>query len=92
MEASREDVAITIRSAFLRKGTQQRFSLFVLIIISCILIFLESIDAKPLNRIRSFIKDVVFRSALVASYPSQSLSNIYNFLQAHILFPSRSRI
>ena len=84
METSREDVAITIRSAFLRKGTQQRFSLFVLIIISCILIFLESIDAKPLNRIRSFIKDVVFRSALVASYPSQSLSNIYNFFENHI--------
>ena len=84
MDTSREDIGITIRSAFLRKGTQQRFSLFVLIIISCILIFLESIDAKPLNRIRSFIKDVVFRSALVASYPSQSLSNIYNFFENHI--------
>ena len=30
MDTSREDVGIAIRSAFLRKGTQQRFSLFVL--------------------------------------------------------------
>ena len=59
MDTSREDVGISIRSAFLRKGTQQRFSLFVLTIISISLIFLETIDSKPLNKSRSFIKDVV---------------------------------
>ena len=31
MENSRDDFVIAIRSAFLKKGTQQRFSLFVLI-------------------------------------------------------------
>ncbi|SVC61535.1 uncharacterized protein METZ01_LOCUS314389, partial [marine metagenome] len=30
MDTSREDVGISIRSAFLRKGIQQRFSLFAL--------------------------------------------------------------
>ena len=30
MDTSRDDVGISIRSAFLRKGTQQRFSLFIL--------------------------------------------------------------
>ena len=39
METSREDVGIAIRSAFLRRGTQQRFSLFVLVILSVVLIF-----------------------------------------------------
>ena len=53
MDTSREDVGISIRSAFLRKGTQQRFSLFALTVISILLIFLETIDAKPLNLIRS---------------------------------------
>ena len=52
METSREDVGIAIRSAFLRKGTQQRFSLFVLVVFSVILIYLETIEAKPLNGIR----------------------------------------
>ena len=42
METSREDVGIAIRSAFLRKGTQQRFSLFVLVVLSIIFIYLET--------------------------------------------------
>ena len=83
MDTSREDVGISIRSAFLRKGTQQRFSLFVLIIISILLIFLETIDAKPLNRIRSFVKDVIYRSAAVATYPTKIFSGSYSSIQGH---------
>jgi len=49
METSREDVGIAIRSAFLKRGTQQRFSLLVLIILSVLLIFVETIETKPLN-------------------------------------------
>ena len=48
-ETSREDVSIAIRSAFLRKGTQQRFSLFALIVFSTILIYVETIETKPLD-------------------------------------------
>ena len=83
MDTSREDIGISIRSAFLRKGTQQRFSLFALTIISITLIFLESIDAKPLNRIRSFIKDIVYRGALVATYPTKVLSGSYHLIENH---------
>ena len=49
METSREDVSIAIRAAFLRKDTQQRFSLFVLVIIAVVLILVEKIETKPLN-------------------------------------------
>ena len=69
MDTSREDLGIVVRSAFLKRGTQQRFSLFVLVILSVLLIFLETIETKPLNVIRSFVKDIVYRSALVVSYP-----------------------
>ena len=69
METSREDVGIAIRSAFLSKGTKQRFSLFVLTILSVLLIFAESIDTKPLNKVRSFVKDVVYRGATIVSFP-----------------------
>ena len=80
METSREDVGIAIRSAFLRRGTQQRFSLFVLVILSVVLIFIETIETRPLNKVRSFVKDVVYRSALVVSYPLKSFSGFDIFL------------
>ena len=83
MDTSRDDVGISIRSAFLRKGIQQRFSLFVLIIISLVLIFIETVETKPLNRIRSFIKDVVYRSAVVATYPTKIFSSSYNLIDNH---------
>ena len=86
MDTSREDVGISIRSAFLRKGTQQRFSLFALTVVSILLIFLETIEAKPLNVIRSIIKDFVYRSAVVATYPTEIFSGSYNLLQKHINF------
>ena len=84
MDTSREDLGIVVRSAFLKRGTQQRFSLFVLVILSVLLIFLETIEAKPLNVIRSFVKDIVYRSALVVSYPSKSFSSFYNIVGKHI--------
>ena len=84
MDTSREDLGIVVRSAFLKRGTQQRFSLFVLVILSVLLIFLETIETKPLNVIRSFVKDVVYRSALIVSYPSKSFSNFYDFVEEHI--------
>jgi len=84
MDTSREDVGISIRSAFLRKGTQQRFSLFVLALISILLIFLETIDTKPLNGIRSFIKDVVYRTAVFAKYPTKVFSGSYNLVENHL--------
>ena len=83
MDTSREDVGISIRSAFLRKGTQQRFSLFALTIISVLLIFLDTIDSKPLNRIRSFIKDTVYRSALISTYPTKFFSTTFNNINNH---------
>ena len=62
METSREDVGIAIRSAFLRKETQQRFSLFALVLLSIAFLFIEKIETKPLDYLRSFIKDVIYRS------------------------------
>ena len=84
METSREDVGIAIRSAFLRRGTQQRFSLFVLIVLSTLLIFVETIDTKPLNIIRSFIKDVIYRGATIVSFPFESIDNFTGFMENHL--------
>ena len=83
METSREDIGIAIRSAFLRKGTQQRFSLFALVIVSYFLLFLETIQAKPLNYVRAFIKDAVYRTSAIVLYPSKSFSSSINYLGEH---------
>ena len=84
METSREDFGIAIRSAFLKRGTQQRFSLFVLIILSTLLILVETIETKPLNKIRSIIKDTVYRGAIVISSPIKGINNLADFINSHV--------
>ena len=58
MITNRDDVGIAIRYAFLRKGTQQKFSLVALIIVSILLLYIDSFDSKPLNATKSIIKDI----------------------------------
>ena len=84
METSREDFGIAIRSAFLAKGTKQRFSLFVLIILSIIFLFVETIETKPLNYLRSIIKDTIYRGSLVVSIPFKSFGNVAEYIDEHI--------
>ena len=83
METSREDVGIAIRSAFLKKGTQQRFSLFALIVFSIILIYVETIEAKPLDYLRSFIKDTIYRGSVVVSWPSKGFKSVVSTVVNH---------
>ena len=84
MDTSREDVGIAIRSALIDKGTKQKFSLFVLIILSIIFIYVETIEARPLNYLRSFFKDTIYRGALVVSVPSKVFSDLTNYTKKHI--------
>ena len=80
MDTSREDVGITIRSAFLAKGTKQKFSLFALVVLSIILISIETIETKPFNYFRSFIKDTIYRGSLIVSVPSKTFSNFTDYI------------
>jgi len=84
MDTSRDDIGIAIRSAFLKKGTQQKFSLFALIIISIVLIASDSINYKPISYLRSAVKDVIYRSSLIISFPSKGFKGISNFASDHI--------
>ena len=84
METSREDVGIAIRSAFLAKGTKQRFSLFVLVILSILFIFVETIETKPLNYLRALIKDTIYRGSLAVSAPSRSFGNLTDYVKEHM--------
>ena len=83
MDTSREDVGISIRSALLDKGTKQKFSLLALVILSIIFIFVETIETKPLNFFRSFLKDIIYRGSLVVSAPSKGLGNLTDYAKEH---------
>ena len=67
METNRDDFIIAIRSAFLKKGNQQRFSLIGLIIFSIILLVLGSFNYKPINYLKRGIKEIVYRSSFIVS-------------------------
>ena len=84
MDTRREDVSITIRSALLAKGTKKRFYLFSLTILSVIFIYLETIETKPLNYLRSFIKDTIYRGSVVVSAPPKAISNLTNYFISYI--------
>ena len=80
---SRDDFSIAIRSAFLKKGVKQNFSLLALIIASVVLLSLESINSKSLNFIRSAIKDVIYRTSFIASIPGNTISPMYTTIREH---------
>ncbi len=81
MAVSRDDFLIAIRSAFLRKGVKQKFSLLALIIASIILLSLEAINSKSLNFVRSAIKDVIYRTSFIASIPGNSITSVSTKVQ-----------
>ena len=83
METSREDVSIAIRSSFLKKGAHQKFSLFALTITSIILIFLETIESKPLDYARSILKDFVYRGSIIIASPNKGAGFIVDSIQEH---------
>ena len=80
---SRDDFSIAIRSAFLKKGNKQKFSLLALIIASLVLLSLESINSKSLNFVRSAIKDVIYRTSFIVSIPGNTISPMFTTIQSH---------
>ena len=83
MESSRDDFVIAIRSAFLKKGTQQRFSLLGLISFSIIFLILGSFDYKPIDYIKKVIKELVYTSSFIVSVPENFVANTYGNVRYH---------
>jgi rod shape-determining protein MreC len=83
METSRDDFVIAIRSAFLKKGTQQRFSLLGLIFFSIIFLILSSLNFKVVNYLKIGINEVVYRSSFIVSGPENFLKDNYLIVENH---------
>ena len=86
MEPSRDDFVIAIRSAFLKKGTKQRFSLIVLLFFSIVLIVLGKFNFIAINYLKIGINEIVYRTSSVASMPERYFDLSYRSIENHINF------
>ena len=73
MASSRDDFIIAIRSAFLKKSTQQKFSLLTLVFLSIFIIVLSSFNIKPVQKLKIVINEIVYRSSFIVSIPENFL-------------------
>jgi len=83
MERSRDDFVIAIRSAFLKKGTQQRYSILSLILFSIIFITLGNFNFKIINYTKILIRDVIYTASFVVTVPENLIKKSYNNIVDH---------
>ena len=86
MATSRDDFVIAIRSAFLNKSYQQKFSLLTLIFLSVIILILGTYNFKPIQLIKIGINEVVYRSSFVVSIPENYIKKLNVKLKDHLNF------
>ena len=84
VKTGRDDFIIAIRSAFLKKGTRQKFSLFTLLIISILVLSLEYFKTGPVDKFRSFTKDFIYKSSFFISAPFVFIKDQYYSFQDHM--------
>ena len=85
MQPSRDDFVIAIRSAFLKKGTKQRFSLIALLFFSITLIVLGKYNFVGINYLKAIINEVVYRSSYIVSIPEKYAVLSYNTVRDHFM-------
>ena len=83
-DAGRDDFIIAIRSAFLKKGTRQKFSLFTLLVISALVLSLEYFKSGPINTFRSITKDLIFKGSFFVSGPFVYMKKNYYYFKDHL--------
>ena len=86
MASSRDDFIIAIRSAFLKKSTQQKFSLLTLVFISIFIIVLSSLDFKAVRYLKTAINEVVYRSSFIVSIPENFIKNSFIEISEYTTF------
>ena len=77
MASCRDDFIIAIRSAVLKKSTQQKFSLLTLVFMSMLIILLSSLDFRVIRYLKIGINELVYRSAFIVSIPENFIKNTF---------------
>ena len=83
MQTSRDDFIIAIRSAFLKKGTQQKFSLLSLVLFSIIFLILGSFNLKIIDFNRILIKEIIYYSSFAVNVPENFIKKSFNKASNH---------
>ena len=87
MASSRDDFIIAIRSAFLKKSTQQKFSLLTLVFISIFIILLSSLEFKAVRYLKAGLSELVYRSSFLVSIPENFVRNsVINIIEYSTFF------
>ena len=86
MASSRDDFVIAIRSAFLKKSYQQKFSLLTLIFLSVVILILGSLNFKTIQYIKIGINEVIYRSSFIVSAPENYIKNLNVRMKEHFEF------
>ena len=76
MSSSRDDFGIAIRSALLKKGARQKFSLVFLFILAFIIFLLDTYKFKTVTIIRSIINDGIYRLTNISTAPFKLIPSI----------------
>ena len=84
MASSRDDFVIAIRSAFLKKSYQQKFSLLTLIFLSLVILFLGNFNFKAVNYLKTGINEMVYRSSFIVSIPENYIEKLHMNLNEHL--------
>ena len=83
MAASRDDFIIAIRSAFLKKGNKQRFSLIGLIFFSVGLLIISKINLPVTNYLKITLNEIVYRTSFIISVPEKKIQDISSKIKDH---------
>ena len=81
--SSRDDFVIAIRSALLKKGNKQRFSLIFLIFFSLLILTLARINFVGIDYLKIGIRETVYRSSFIVSTPENYLKEYYKKIKKH---------
>ena len=92
MASSRDDFIIAIRSAFLKKSTQQKFSLLTLVFLSIIIIVLSGINFTPVKKLKTIINELVYRSSFIVSLPENFIKDSYLIIKEYSSFYNNYKI
>ena len=91
MSTSRDDFGIAIRSALLQRGAKQKFSLFVLILLSLFIFVLDISELKPIKILRSLLNDGVYRISAISSSPIKFSGTVKDFFITHLFVYKENR-
>ncbi len=84
MSVSRDDFSIAFRSALLKRGASQKFSVLSLIFVALIIFFLDVNGIKFTKPARSLINDIVYRVTYLVSAPLRFFPEVGNNISSHL--------